>query len=448
MNQSNFPWLGSNIRYADNGNLFHTIRDMDCFEIPTYYPDGSLGPSLKVGVFGVCTQATPNLSSPSEKIIFEDVMRHSQRCVTTLKHEYCCDIVVAMTHIALAKDKDIAETIPGVDLIIGGHDHDPAMLVQQKTMIVKCGQSIDYIGLVDLRLHCHAPQGSSNSLHPNGSVDMQPRSVDIFTSFQLISVESLRSQSNTPLETDPVIDSIVKQYQSYASRNSAAIGAESLAILSIVETSVDSSLQLSTLTSDVRCCETAFACWVADAMVWYYRHHSPTPQHCDFGMINGGFIRGNHEYPQGTPITVDTILEEMPFPRKPTLISILGKHILQGLEEMLAVSDNPVGCYPHLSHGIRVIYDMNKAPMSRIQRCEVLDQSCQEEIWKPIELDHYYSMVLSDFYVYKQGDNVTGFYQQTILQETTLTIGAVVIEYFKTLKTIPIQLPGRLKRIE
>jgi 5'-nucleotidase / UDP-sugar diphosphatase len=481
MSQSTFPWLGSNIRYKNDKKLFDRICDLDYFEIPTTLSDGTTpGPQLRIGIFGVCTQATPNLSSPSDQIIFEDVMEHSQRCVMILKSEYDCDVIIAMTHIAIAKDKDLAELIPGIDVIVGGHDHDPAMLLQQKTLVVKCGQNIDYIGLVDLVITVPvtvpplppvpspvpSPLPPASGGGPSSDVaSLSKPHVNVHSSFQLISLEALKCQSSSPLPTDPAIDLIIEQYLSSSSKKQSLLEGEPdlTLILSTVETLKDPTLQqiaLSTLTSDVRSCETAFACWVADAMVWYYRHHPSSPAiHCDFGMINGGFIRGNHEYPQGTPITVGTILEEMPFPRKPTLISILGRNILLGLEEMLSVSDNPVGCYPHLSHGLRVVYDMSRPPMSRIRQCEVLlvlsetssrggDINPKEmEIWQPIDLEHRYTMVVSDFYVYKQGDNVTGFYQQNILQETPLVIGKVAQEYFESLAHLSVQPPGRLRRI-
>jgi 2',3'-cyclic-nucleotide 2'-phosphodiesterase (5'-nucleotidase family) len=460
MNLSNFPWLGSNIRYTKSKKLFHTICDMDYFELPTKLSSDGItpGPQIRVGIFGVCTQATPNLSSPSDEILFEDVIEHSQRCVTILKQEYCCDVIIAMTHIALAKDKDLAETIPGIDLIVGGHDHDPAMFLQQKTLVVKCGQNIDYIGLVDLVVNVPLtlPLPPSYGTAAIGEFSSPRMHVNVHSSFQLISTEALKCKSSAPLPTDPAIDSIVEHYQAHPTKQQSS-ETDSGTILSVVETLKEPNLQsiaLSTLTSDVRCSETAFACWVADAMVWYYRHASPHPIHCDFGMINGGFIRGNHEYPQGTSITIETILEEMPFPRKPTLISILGRNILKGLEEMLSVSDNPVGCYPHLSHGLRVLYDMSQPSMQRIQSCEVLETQHhpggdlkEVEKWTPINLNHSYAMVVSDFYVYKQGDNVTGFYQQQILQETSLVIGKVVQEYFQTLKEVSVEIPGRLRRI-
>lgn len=467
MDQSTFPWLGSNIRYSENGNLFHKILDTDYFDVPTYLSDGiTEGPTVRVGVFGVCTQATPNLSSPSNKVLFEDVIQHSQRCVNILRNENHCDIVIALTHVALAKDKDIAEIVPGIDLIIGGHDHDPAMLVQQQTMIVKCGQNIDYIGLVDLQIQCISSSPSSVTNENNTSTTTNTSSkssssssskqININKSFQLISLESLRLQSPTPLPTDPTIDQIIHQYQSTTTKSSSS----SNNVVTMIELlSPSKSLKyLSTLTSDVRCCEAAFTCWVADAMVWYYRSFS-----CQIGLINGGFVRGNHQYPQGSPLTVDMLLEEMPFPRKPIMISVKGKDIVKGIEEMLSVSDSPVGCFPHLSNGIRVVYDMNKPPLSRIQSCEVFkkynknnnnknnnnnnsnDNDAEE--YQPIELETYYLMVLSDFYVLKEGDNVTGFYGQQIIQQTNLVIEKVVEDYFRTLSSLPVLPPHRLIRL-
>ena len=447
MNQSKFPWLGSNIRYANTGNLFHTILDTDYFEIPTFLADGvTKGPTIRVGVFGVCTQATPNLSSPSEKILFEDVINHSKRCVHILRSDNHCDVVIALTHVALAKDKDIAEMVPGIDLIIGGHDHDPAMLVTHQTMIVKCGQNIDYIGLVDLDIECTFSLSSSSPpsvTTTNSPLMTSKQNIVVNKCFQLISLESLNLLSPTPLPTDQTIDQIIQQYQSMTTASKQ----QDTNVVSMIELlSPSESLKyLSTLTSDLRCCETAFACWVADAMVDYYKSFS-----CQFGLINGGFIRGNHQYPQGSPLSVDMLQDEMPFPRKPVLISLKGKDVIKGIEQMLSVSDNPVGCFPHLSNGIRVVYDMAQPPLSRIKSCEVANQSNNnnsDSDYHPIELETYYLMVLSDFYCEKDGDNVTTFHGQQIIQQTDLVIEKVVETYFRTLTSIPINPPRRLTRL-
>ena len=131
MDISEFPWLGSNIRYASSGELFHSVLDTDVFEVPV---EGCVGEGIqpvKVGVFGVCTQATPNLASCTGKAKFENVIKHSKRCTEYLRNVHHCDIVLALTHVSLAIDKDIAESVPGIDVILGGHDHDPFLLMHR-----------------------------------------------------------------------------------------------------------------------------------------------------------------------------------------------------------------------------------------------------------------------------------------------------------------------------
>lgn len=130
MDMSEFPWLGSNIRYAKDRSLFHTVMDTDVFEIPG--DSDSTRRPVRVGVFGVCTQATPNLAGCSGKAVFESVIQHSSRCTEYLRNEQRCDVVLAFTHVSLAVDKDIAESVPGIDVIIGGHDHDPFLLIHRK----------------------------------------------------------------------------------------------------------------------------------------------------------------------------------------------------------------------------------------------------------------------------------------------------------------------------
>ena len=90
-NQSNFPWLGSNVRDNDElRGLFHATLDVDTFDVmvPTSSDSGGGSGSddtingsgngsgsrgsgfdcVKVGVFGVCTQYTPSLADPGDKV--------------------------------------------------------------------------------------------------------------------------------------------------------------------------------------------------------------------------------------------------------------------------------------------------------------------------------------------------------------------------------------------
>jgi 2',3'-cyclic-nucleotide 2'-phosphodiesterase (5'-nucleotidase family) len=128
INKSNFKWLGSNVRHADSKKLFKTVLDTDVFDVTILSKTESFSnndkeqkeqskESVRVGVFGVCTQFTPMLSDPGDDVIFEDAFEHSERCVRILKQQ-SCDLIVALTHLELENDKRIAEALD-IDFIIG-----------------------------------------------------------------------------------------------------------------------------------------------------------------------------------------------------------------------------------------------------------------------------------------------------------------------------------------
>ena len=74
MDMSDFPWLGSNVREASvTRPMFHSTLDVDVFQVPF------CSESVKVGLFGLCTAATPRLSHPSDKVAFEDPVKHACR---------------------------------------------------------------------------------------------------------------------------------------------------------------------------------------------------------------------------------------------------------------------------------------------------------------------------------------------------------------------------------
>ena len=125
MDQSTFKWLGSNVRHAENKQLFHTTLDVDVFEVPV--PSSSNGGgqqqrAVKVGVFGVCTDCTPSLADPGDTVVFEDPVAHAARCIALLRGPaHACDVVLGLTHVELPVDRKIA-ALPGIDVIVGGHE--------------------------------------------------------------------------------------------------------------------------------------------------------------------------------------------------------------------------------------------------------------------------------------------------------------------------------------
>jgi 5'-nucleotidase / UDP-sugar diphosphatase len=421
MDMSSYPWLGSNIRMCTTENkdttdtdtntedilkpaMFHEkIVDIDIFECDSY----------RVGVFGVCTASTPNLSSPSSAVIFEDEVAHAQRA-TSLLQSQGCDIIIALTHVSLAVDKEIS-AIQGVNLIIGGHDHDPSLLLENETLIIKCGQNIEHLGVIDLDIYKDPVSGHVQVRH----------------SFQLVCTFGLPSH--------PEVDAVIDQYRVDHSNSG-----EEPVQLSVVDASLATQSDgkatnynhmyhsLSTRSCDVRIRESASVCMVADAMLHSYTQLGYA---CDFAFLNGGFIRGDRLYPPGCPILKSDILNELPFEREPVLMLIRGEDLWRGLEQMLAGAPRPVGSFPHVSEHFQGTFDLKQEPLSRIQ--------CINIRGRPIDLEEEYSVVLSDFYASKEGDGVDAFLGKPIIHNHGRIISSVVCDYLMTVESVVGAAPGR-----
>lgn len=81
----------------------------------------------------------------------------------------------------------------------------------------------------------------------------------------------------------------------------------------------------------------------------------------DFGLINGGFIRGNHEYNSGSSLTAGILRREMPFPRPGVLIRIRARFLRDAIGQHLSKYPQMSGSHPHVS-GLRLTVDTTLQP--------------------------------------------------------------------------------------
>ena len=81
-------------------------------------------------------------SSPkvdASDVVYEDFCAVGRRLARELREEDNCDLIVAVTHSRLPNDELLAENVPEIDLILGGHDHDYVVKVVNGVQIVKSG---------------------------------------------------------------------------------------------------------------------------------------------------------------------------------------------------------------------------------------------------------------------------------------------------------------------
>jgi len=306
-----------------------------------------------------------------------------------------------MSHVSIDEDRIIAG-IEGINIIIGGHDHFPFLLEENGTLIVKCGQNIEKVGLLDLNL--------SRAFTGTTALDY---------SFNLLSTKGVM--------TNPDVDHLITEW---CTKTSDGGDDEVICI-------VEEDAHLSTRTAEVRTCETAFACHVADAILWSYREMG---HQCDFAIQNGGFIRGDAAYPPGMAITKKMLMEELPFSRIPILLLLKGKDICSGISQMLPPLNIPVGSFPHFSEGISAEYtDSTSDDGNRVFNVKARGI--------PLELDQEYAVVISDFFAFSNGDGVTAFSGKPVLHNHGKKISDVMTDYLRFLGSISGKCPKRLVKL-
>ena len=80
---------------------------------------------LKIGLFGLCTKNSEFLSRPGKLIKFLPSIPIARKMVQELRTVDKCDVVIALTHLNISDDKELVKAVQGIDIVLGGHDHEP-----------------------------------------------------------------------------------------------------------------------------------------------------------------------------------------------------------------------------------------------------------------------------------------------------------------------------------
>ena len=287
--ESKFPWLGTNVLTGD-GQPFPGL-------VPTQ--TRKVG-DLTIGFLGIITPDTHHLSNTGPEVRFEPVLDTARATVKRLK-EQGADAIVALTHLTIAEDRELAREVKGIDVILGGHDHDPVMFYEGGVFIFKVGHDAHYLGVTQIRI-----EKTQTARGPQ--VKVWPR--------------EWRVVSTAGVAPDPAIAAIVKGHEDKLD--------ESLKV-AVGKTTVE----LDSRRATVRLREAAIGNLIADAIRDFTK--------ADAGLTNGGGIRGDRTYPADTVLTRKDILTELPFGNVTVLLEISGADLRTALEEGVSSVEDVAG---------------------------------------------------------------------------------------------------------
>lgn len=135
-----FPLLSANTKTSEGARVFDAL-------VEKKYPNAQ----TKVIIFGLTTAETPITTHPKniKGLAFDDPISTAKELLKDAKDE---DLVIALTHIGIDEDKKLAEAVPKIDVIIGGHSHTkiPQPLKVRDTIICQADAYAKYMGKLNL----------------------------------------------------------------------------------------------------------------------------------------------------------------------------------------------------------------------------------------------------------------------------------------------------------
>ncbi len=107
---------------------------------------------VRVGVIGLLTEKTPSMTvrKGNEGLRFEPAKDALARLVPVVRPK--CDLLVALTHVGYDEDVELARTVPGVDVFVGGHTHTdlPGPVQVGEAVVVQAGRYGERLGRLEV----------------------------------------------------------------------------------------------------------------------------------------------------------------------------------------------------------------------------------------------------------------------------------------------------------
>ncbi|RPI19590.1 MAG: bifunctional metallophosphatase/5'-nucleotidase [Ignavibacteriae bacterium] len=131
MDESKFEWISSNV-YHDQNGLRQSFRRID-HPIPQYVIlkiPSSGKKMVRVGMIALCIDV-----NKQPYVYYENSVDAGKRIYSEIKDSI--DFLIAMTHLTIQQDKELAAAMPEIKFIMGGHEHFNMYVTQDETIIAK-----------------------------------------------------------------------------------------------------------------------------------------------------------------------------------------------------------------------------------------------------------------------------------------------------------------------
>lgn len=279
--ESKFHWTSANVTRM-SGAPFDGVSEREVITAR-----GPQGASLRIGIVGLTLD-----SNQPGWVKYSAPMATMRKEIQALAGQV--DVVVALTHLVVEDDVDLAQSIPEIDLVLGGHEHQNLQLLR--------GADFTPVFKADANAR---------------SVYVHRLRYDLAT--RKLSVASQLVQIDAGIADDAAVAGVVKQWVDRGFAGFRQLGFQPEAVVARLGTALDGR------DASVRNGPTALTQLLARAIL------AEVPD-SELSLYNSGSIRIDDELPLG-PVTQYDVIRVLPFGGKVQAVKMRGDLLNQVLEQ-------------------------------------------------------------------------------------------------------------------
>lgn len=269
INESNFKWISSNTFNKKGNDITPFVKQTPSGTQPfpeTYIMDvkDADGTTARIGFIAVTLPF-----NKSAYVSYTDVFTAAQTAYDKIKDS--CEAVIAITHQSMADDIKLARQIPGLAMIMGGHEHERHYAKIGYTYITKADANAKSAYVIKLTINKKR---------------------------KLRKVDSKIVDLNENIALDSATDVVVKRWTTIADNNYASLGFDARKV------AMQSGEPLDGREAYIRATQTNFTKLIVAAI----EKASPT---ADVAIINSGSIRVDDILQM--PVTQYDVIRSLPF---------------------------------------------------------------------------------------------------------------------------------------
>jgi 5'-nucleotidase / UDP-sugar diphosphatase len=323
-------------------------------------------------------------------VSYSDPIEAAREQVEILRNQV--DILIAVTHLSLFQDQQLAAALPDIDLILGGHEHEN---VQQWRLITPPSAECPTRGTPIFKADANARTVYVHNLYYDTETDC-------------LQIESDLQPITAALTDDPRTARVVEEWVNRGFEGFRASGFEPEEVVATTTEWLDG------LEAEVRSQPTNLTQLIAQAML-------TNVADAELAIFNGGSIRIDDRLPPG-PITQYDVIRILPFGGKVLSVDIPGSLLQQVFDQG----------------------QMNRGTGGYLQTANVSqDESGQWLIQnEPLDLNRTYRVAINDFLISGREQGLSFFTLEAPGVELIAESDDIRFAVIRQLRQLQSQSPG------